>query len=494
MSPLSVFAMKRSPTTFEGTPVGKITFGTSGWRAILADDFTFANVRVAVAAIAKTLQESGQANRGLIIAGDYRFFSEEFQALTARVLSGYGVPTYLTPVGTPTPVVSYELLRRGCAGAINFTASHNPYDYQGLKFNGADGGPAPVSVTQALEKQVESILASGESIAEMSLETAREKGLARDIDPKPDYFKRIREMVRFDLLRKAHMKIVYDAMHGCGIGYMDTLLEEAGVKAKCLHTQRDPFFGGHHPEPGAAELEEAIKLVKSLPAHLGLANDGDADRFGIIDSDGSYLTPNEVLAILLNHLLTTRDWKGSVVRSVATTHLLDNIAQAKGVEIRETPVGFKYIAEVMAKEPILLGGEESGGLTVHGHVPEKDGILACLLMAEAAATSGRNLKSALAQIHKDYGAYYGDRMNLKLKPGLKETLLARMQNEPPTALAGKKVEKVITLDGYKFLLTGGDWLMVRFSGTEPLVRCYVESRTQEGLEALREAGKRLTAD
>jgi phosphomannomutase len=473
--------------------VGKITFGTSGWRAILADDFTFANVRVAVAAIAKTLERNGQANRGVVIAGDYRFFSEEFMALTARVLAGYKVPSYLTPVGTPTPVVSYELLRRGCAGAINFTASHNPHEYQGLKFNGADGGPAPVSVTKALEAEVEAILASGETIPEAKMEEAREQGLIRDIDPKVEYFKRLREMVRFDLLRKAHMKVVYDAMHGCGIGYMDALLAEAGVQTKMLHMQRDPFFGGHHPEPGVAELEEASKLVKSWPAHLGLANDGDADRFGVIDADGTYLTPNEILAILLNHLLQTREWKGAVVRSVATTHLLNEIAQAKGVEVRETPVGFKYIAEVMDKEPILLGGEESGGLTVHGHVPEKDGILACLLMAEVAGASGRNLKSVLAQIHKDYGAFYGDRLNLKLKDGLKETLLDRMQNDPPTALAGKKVEKVVTLDGYKFLLSGGDWLMVRFSGTEPLVRCYVESRTQEGLEALREAGRRLTA-
>jgi phosphomannomutase len=256
---------------------------------------------------------------------------------------------------------------------------------------------------------------------------------------------------------------------------------------------RDPFFGGHHPEPSVGELTEAMGLVKSWPAHLGLANDGDADRFGIVDADGTYLTPNEVLAILLNHLLNTRDWKGVVVRSVATTHLLDSIAKAKGVEVRETPVGFKYIAEVMAKEPILLGGEESGGLTVHGHIPEKDGILACLLMAEAAAMSGRNLMSVLDQIHKAYGDYFGDRLNLKLKPGLKETLIHRLMNEPPAALAGKKVESVVTLDGYKFLLTGGDWLMVRFSGTEPLVRCYMESRTKEGLEALREAGRHLTA-
>ncbi len=473
--------------------MGKITFGTSGWRAILADDFTFANVRIAVGAIAKTLQKDGSANKGLVVAADYRFFSEEFMELTSRVLAGYGIPVYLTPVGTPTPTVSYELLRRGCAGSINFTASHNPYQYQGLKFNGMDGGPAPVHVTQALEKEAEALGASGEAIPEMALETAREKGLVRDIDPKADYFKRIREIVRFDLLRQARMKIVVDPMNGCGIGYLDTLLQESGVQVKVIRNTRDPFFGHHHPEPGVKELVEAAGLVRTWPAHLGLANDGDADRFGILDSDGTYLTSNEVLAVLLDHLLTTRDWKGALVRSVATTHLLDAIAASKGVPVRETPVGFKYIAEVMAKEPIILGGEESGGLTVHGHIPEKDGILACLLMAEAGATSGRQLKSVLQRIYKEHGNFFGDRLNLKLKPGLRETLVDRFKNNPPSEIAGRKVEKVLTIDGFKFFLSGGDWIMVRFSGTEPLVRCYIESRTQEGLEALREAGRGLTA-
>ena len=472
--------------------MAKITFGTSGWRAILAEDFTFANVRVAVAAIAQHLQQSGEAGKGVIVAGDYRFLSEEFMKVTAQVLAGHGIKSFVCPVGTPTPTVSYELIRRQCAGAINFTASHNPAQYQGLKFNGADGGPAPVQVTMALEALVESIAAKGSKVPEMKEEEARQKGLIVDIDPKADYFSRVREFVNFDALKKARMKIVVDLMHGNGAGYLDTLLQESGVTLKVLHADRDPLFGGHHPEPGGDELKEAIQLVRTWPAHMGLANDGDADRFGIIDSDGTYITPNEVLAILFDHLLETRDWKGCVVRTVATTHLIDAIAKAHKVPLKETPVGFKYIAEIMAKEPIIIGGEESGGLTVHGHVPEKDGVLACLLMAEVVASAGKNLSAVLKGLHQKYGAFYSDRLNLKLRDGLKEVMTAKLKDNPPSEIAGQKVAEIVRKDGTKFILANGEWLMVRFSGTEPLMRCYMEARTQEGLERLRQAGQELT--
>ncbi|HVZ79556.1 MAG TPA: phosphoglucomutase/phosphomannomutase family protein [bacterium] len=472
--------------------MAKITFGTSGWRAILADEFTFANVRIAVAAIAQHLQQSGEAGKGVVVAGDYRFLSEEFMKVTAQVLAGHGIKSFVCPVGTPTPTVSYELLRRGCAGAINFTASHNPAQYQGLKFNGSDGGPAPVQVTMALEALTESLAVKNAKVPEMNEEQAREKGLIVDIDPKEEYFKRIREFVRFDALKKARMKVVVDLMHGNGAGYLDALLQESGVTLKVLHSNRDPFFGGHHPEPGGEELKEAVQMVRTWPAHMGLANDGDADRFGIIDSDGTYITPNEVLAILFDHLLETRDWKGCVVRTVATTHLIDEIAKAHNVPLKETPVGFKYIAEIMAKEPIIIGGEESGGLTVHGHVPEKDGILACLLMAEVVASAGKNLSAVLKGLHQKYGAFYSDRLNLKLRDGLKEVMTAKLKDNPPAEIAGLKVAQIVRKDGTKFLLENGEWLMVRFSGTEPLMRCYMEARTLEGLERLRQAGQELT--
>jgi alpha-D-glucose phosphate-specific phosphoglucomutase len=472
--------------------LAKITFGTSGWRAIIADDFTFANVKIAVAAIAQHLQQTGEASKGVVVAGDYRFLSEEFMKITVQVLAGYGLTSYVCPVGTPTPTVSYELIRRKAAGSINFTASHNPAQYQGLKFNGSDGGPASVQVTMALESLAESIAAKGSAIPELPYERAEEKGLVVPIDPKEEYFKRIRELVRFDILKKARLRIVIDLMHGNGAGYLDVLLQEAGVNLKVLHSNRDPLFGGHRPEPSSEELTEAVHLVKTWPAHLGLANDGDADRFGIIDADGTYISPNEVLAILFDHLLNTRDWKGCVVRTVPTTHLIDAIAKAHNVPLKETPVGFKYIAEIMAKEPIIIGGEESGGLTIHGHVPEKDGILACLLMAEVVAQEGKNLSAVIKGLYQQYGNYYTDRLNLKLKEGLKEIMTARLKDNPPTEIAGQKVTDIVRKDGTQFILESGEWLMVRFSGTEPIMRCYMEARSLEGLEKLRVAGQELT--
>ncbi|HVM32632.1 MAG TPA: phosphoglucomutase/phosphomannomutase family protein [bacterium] len=474
--------------------MGKITFGTSGWRAIIAEDFTFANVKIAVAAIAQHLQKTGEAKKGLLVAGDYRFLSEEFMKVTVEVLAGHDIRSYLCPVGTPTPTVSYELLRRGTAGSINFTASHNPYAYQGLKFNGSDGGPAPVGVTLELEALAQSLAQKGGLVPETPYDEADAKGLVVPIQPKEAYFERLRELVKFDVIRKGRLKIVLDLMHGNGAGYIDQLLQESGVSLKVLHGGRDPFFGGagHHPEPGAAELTEAIQQVKTWPAHLGLANDGDADRFGIIDSDGTYITPNEILCVLLNHLIKNRDWKGSVVRTVPTTHLLDVIAQKHGVRLHETPVGFKYIAEIMAKEPILIGGEESGGLTVHGHVPEKDGILANLLMVEVMAQEGKTFGAILKGLYQEYGPIYGDRLNLRLKPGLREVMTAKLKDAPPREIAGVKVKDIVAKDGTQFILENDDWIMVRFSGTEPLMRCYMESHSPEGLEKLRQAGVELT--
>jgi phosphoglucomutase len=473
--------------------MGKITFGTSGWRAVIAEDFTFANVKIAVAAIAQYLQKSNQTSKGLLVAGDYRFLSEEFMKATVQVLAGHGIVSYVCPIGTPTPTVSYELIRRQVAGSINFTASHNPYQYQGLKFNGADGGPASMQVTLELETLAAALGEKGGPIPEMSYEQADAKGLIIPIDPKQAYLARLRELVRFDVIRKGRLKVVLDLMHGNGSGYIDQLLEESGVNVKVLHANRDPFFGGagHHPEPGTGELTEAIQQVKAWPAHMGLANDGDADRFGILDSDGTYITPNEVLCILLDHILKTRPWKGVVVRTVPTTHLIDVIAKKHNVPLRETPVGFKYIAEIMGKEPILIGGEESGGLTIHGHVPEKDGILANLLMVEVMAQEGRTFAGILKNLYQEYGPIYGDRLNIKLKEGLKETMTAKLKDHPPSEIAGQKVKKIVTMDGTQFILENDDWLMVRFSGTEPLMRCYMESRTPEGLAKLRQAGEEL---
>jgi alpha-D-glucose phosphate-specific phosphoglucomutase len=467
-----------------GHGVATITFGTSGWRAIVAETFTFSNVRIAVAAIAVYLKKNGNDKRGILVAGDYRFLSEEFMKTTIQVLAAFDIPIYVCPVGTPTPAVSYEVVRRQLAGSINFTASHNPYQYQGLKFNDHDGGPAPVETTRILEQEVEYMLKSGSSIPEISYEEAVKKDNVVFIDPKPEYFKRIRELVDFDAIRKAHLHVIVDSMHGNGMGYLDQLLEESGTIVKSLHANRDPFFGHIHPEPGKDQLKDAIELLKSWPAHLITANDGDADRFGIVDGQGYYLTPNQVLAIVLQHLIQTRKWRGSVVRSISTTRLLDAIAAKSFLPVRETPVGFKYIAEVMRQEEILVGGEESGGLTVYQHVPEKDGILACLLMVEVVAKAGRNLGIILQSLFQEYGPYYQDRINIQVGPNEKQQIEDQLKNHAPHEWAGLKVREVQTRDGYRFLLDQEATLLIRFSGTEPLVRCYLETRDAQQLEML----------
>jgi phosphoglucomutase len=281
-------------------------------------------------------------------------------------------------------------------------------------------------------------------------------------------------------------------MYGTGRGYLDTLLEDAGAKVTLFHAERDPLFGGHHPEPNAEGMAEVSKFVRSGKAQIGLGLDGDADRFGIVDKDGTWLTPNQVLALALYHLKKNRGWTGAVVRTVPTSHQVDAVAELLGVKVHETPVGFKYIGALMESEPIIVGGEESGGLSVKGHVPEKDGILACLLMAELVATEKKSLGRILKDLEKKTGEFHSDRINVSIPPGKKEALLAKLgaglDNVGPF-----KVEKFITTDGFKFLLPNHEWVAFRASGTEPLIRCYIEAKTESGLKKLRAACRKLLA-
>jgi phosphoglucomutase len=279
-------------------------------------------------------------------------------------------------------------------------------------------------------------------------------------------------------------------MYGTGRGYLDTLLEDAGAKITLFHSERDPLFGGHHPEPNAEGMAEVSKFVRSGKAQIGLGLDGDADRFGIVDKDGTWLTPNQVLALALYHLKKNRGWTGAVVRTVPTSHQVDAVAQLLGVKVHETPVGFKYIGALMESEPIIVGGEESGGLSVKGHVPEKDGILACLLMAELVATERKSLGRILKDLEKQIGEFHSDRINVSIPPEKKEALLAKL-GAGLDSVGSFKVEKFITTDGFKFLLPNHEWVAFRASGTEPLIRCYIEAKSQAGLKKLRDACRKL---
>ena len=475
-----------------------ITFGTSGWRAFIADDFTYNNVRLATQAIAEHLKGTKHAKKGVLVSYDPRFLGRRFAQIACEVLAGNGIKSYLTDRDTPTPVVAWEQLRRGLDGAINFTASHNPPEYGGLKFNPYWGGPATKEITKDIEKKAAKAEAkahkSGMAAAVKSLgfREAEKRGFVTAIDPMPGYLKAIEKIVDMKAIRKGKLRVAVDGLHGAGRGYVETVLQKAGAKVTVLGANADPLFGGGSPEPAEGHIDGLVAAVKANQAHLGTGTDGDADRFGIVDSDGSFIPPNLVLALLVHHLHRTRPkWNGAVVRSVVSSHFIDAVAAYYGRELVEVPVGFKWIGEYMQGHDILVGGEESGGLTVHRHVPEKDGPLACLLMAEMRAVEGRPFKAVLEDLYKKVGRFVVGRNNFRLSQARKDALVKQLAKGPPDAVAGAKVAKHITLDGHKFVLADGSWLGIRFSGTEPVVRLYLEASTPKRLEELRKAGAKL---
>jgi alpha-D-glucose phosphate-specific phosphoglucomutase len=471
--------------------MGLIKFGTSGWRGIIARDFTFDNVRLATQGIAEYLNSKPKTqNPKFVILGyDTRFLGKEFSLAAAEVLASNGLSPLLCNRDTPTPVIAHNIRARKALGGINMTASHNPAEYQGLKFSTANGAPATPDVTKEIEANIARLQEQNWSFKNPAVIGTFP---CKIFDPKPAYFKQLRKLVDFDAIKKAKLKVAVELMYGTGRGYLDTLLEESGAKVTRFHDELNPLFGGHHPEPNAEGMAEVSKFVRSGKAQLGLGLDGDADRFGIVDKDGTWLTPNQVLTLALYHLKKNRGWTGAVVRTVPTSHQVDAVAEWLGVKVHETPVGFKYIGALMESEPIIVGGEESGGLSVKGHVPEKDGILACLLMAELVATEKKSLGKILKDLEKRIGEFHTDRINVSIPPDKKEALLAKL-GSGLSKIGAFKVEKFITTDGYKFLLPNKEWVAFRASGTEPLIRCYIEAKSEVGLKKLRSACRTLLA-
>lgn len=471
-----------------------IKFGTAGWRAIIAQDYTFDNVRLVSQATADYLKAELTHPQSpihgwspsVIIGYDCRFLGLQFAMAAAEVLEANGLNPILCDRDTPTPVLSYTIRKRKFIAGINITASHNPAEYSGYKLSRWDGAGAPPEVTRQIEETVVKLQQLNWSFKPAPSGAFQ----CKVIDPKPDYFKQIRKLVDFDTLRKAKLKLAVDLMYGCGRGYLDTLLKEAGAKLVVFHEHLDPLFGGSAPEPSAEHLTDVRKTVRRREAQLGLGTDGDADRFGVVDQDGTWMTPNQILALTLYHLKKNRGWTGAVVRTVPSSHQVDAVAQMLGVKVYEVPVGFKYIGALMESEAIIVGGEESGGLSVKGHVPDKDGILACLLMAELIATERKSLKEVLKEIEKKVGPFYTERINVAIVADKMAALQARLAaglNE----VGPFKVEKFITTDGYKFLLPNSEWVAFRASGTEPLFRCYIEAKSKKHMEVLKDACRKL---
>ncbi len=465
----------------------RIAFGTSGWRGIMCEDFTFDNVKAVIQAIADNLVAAGEQHKGVVIGCDTRFMGQRFAQEAARVFAGAGIKSFLCDRDTPTPVISFEILRRGAAGAVNFTASHNPPEYNGVKFSPSWGGPALPETTKDIERRANEML--GEvCYKELQLDVALRNGLVERIDPSPAYLADLETKVDFDAI-KGIGKLGVNALYGTGRGYLDGPLIAHGISHTIINNKPDPYFGGHPPEPAEKHIPDFITLVKNDPAiRLGIATDGDADRFGILDADGSYIEPNYIIALLLDYLIRVRKLEGGVARSVATSHLIDAVAKKHGVPVFETPVGFKYIGELISQDKLVIGGEESAGLTIRGHVPEKDGILACFLVAEMVAREGKTVRELLDRLYAEVGRVVTRRDNLKLSPELEEAYATKV-DELPSEIAGTKVTEVIRIDGTKLLLSDGSWLLFRKSGTEPVVRLYGEASSEARLTEVMTAGR-----
>ena len=460
------------------TPTGPIHFGTSGWRGLIADEFTFANVRLATAAIAQHVIFKNPKPT-VLVARDQRFFSEEFVRTAAIVLSEHGIRPLVCTGATPTPTVAFEVRRRKVDGAINFTASHNPAEYHGLKFSGPDGGPALPEVTKDVEARAAKLFAHAKPGAAFpSSEEARD---FEQIDPAPAYLARLDELVKFDVIASATkargLGIVYDPRHGCGAGYLDRALAEHGVAAHTIHAERDVLFDGTGPDVSEEILAPLAAAVKERGAKVGLASDGDADRFGIADASGRWISPNHILGLLYDYLLESRGWKLDAARSVPTSHLLDGVAKMRGFKVHQTPVGFKYIGQLILQGAVALGGEESAGLSIHGHLPEKDGILACLLVAEMIAARGTSIEEQLQDLFRRVGReYWPVRENFHLPDDVKAATLERLKRDY-TEFLGRRVASSDRTDGLQMVFEDGAWILLRMSGTEPLMRVYAEATT-----------------
>jgi phosphoglucomutase len=461
----------------------QIKFGTSGWRAVMAEEFTFANVRRAVGGIARYVASQKPKGARVIVGRDPRFLGETFCSMAADILIAQGITPLVVAEPAPTPAFAHAVIRNKADGVINFTASHNPPEYNGSKFSTPDGCPALPEVT----KKIEAEIVAGDS-APAPKTASNPIEASESLDPKPAYLKRLGEIVDLEVIRKAGLRVAFDPMWGSARGYSDELLRGAGVQVATIHDARDVLFGGHAPEPDDHLLEDLRKKMRETGAQIGIATDGDADRFGIVDADGTFLQPNYVIALLFDYLVESRGWKNGVAKSVATTNLINALAQVHGVELYETPVGFKYIGELIMQDKIAIGGEESAGLSIRHHVPEKDGLLAGLLCCESVAKRGKPLGEQLKAISNQVGSFFPQRENFRLTPEVKTKFTEKLKSDP-REFCGHTVREVVRKDGLKLVFSDGSWVCYRLSGTEPVVRVYAEARSERGLEKLSTAAK-----
>ena len=466
-----------------------IKFGTDGWRAVIADTFTYQNVRYCAQGLAGYLKEAGLDRRGVVVGYDTRFASDGFAAATAEVLAGNGIKVYLTPDPTPTPVVSYGVLVKQAGAGVVITASHNGGEYNGFKVKDQHGSSASDDITARVVHYLEIAWEKGK-VERLPLADAKQQGLVEDTDLAPVYLEQIARLVDIDKLRNAGLNLVIDPMYGAGAGYLARILSGGTNTITELHGKRNPLFPGIHPEPIMPHLNELSELIKNVKASVGLATDGDADRMGVVDENGGFVTQLQVYALLALYLLEVRGERGPLVKTLTTTNMAFRLGELFNVPVYQTAVGFKYVAPVMVKENAIMGGEESGGYGFKGHVIERDGILANLYFLDLMVQTGKTPSQLIEYLYSKVGPHYYKRVDITFPAEQKEAIIGRVKNAPDT-IDGVKVADLDTTDGYRFNLEDNTWLLVRFSGTEPLLRIYTETTSPERADNMLKIGREI---
>ncbi|MCW4054613.1 MAG: phosphoglucomutase/phosphomannomutase family protein [Candidatus Bathyarchaeota archaeon] len=471
--------------------MSKIVFGTDGWRGMMGSDFTINNVKVVAQAISDYVRGQNLSKRGIVVGYDTRRNSREFAEGVCRVLIANGMKVYLTERDAPTPVVAYEVLRRETGGAVMITASHNPPDWNGIKYIPEYAGPALPDITDEITKYIHGLLKVG-GIRESPINNVVQKHLVEEVNPAENYVKFVEGQLNVEAIKAAKLKIVCDTMYGTGIGYLDQILRRMECDVKVIHDKPDPEFGGHRPEPLPEFLTELKTEVVRLDADLGVATDGDSDRGAVLDQDGMFFSANQLLPLLFNHLVETGRC-GGLVRTVATTHFADRIAESFGLPVYEVPVGFKFVGQYLREKDVAMGAEESGGMSFKGHVPEKDGIFTCVKVVEMRAETGKSLSQMFSELQSKYGVYINRRVSIQCEDDAKEDVMKRLASEIPTVVGSFEVVSINRMDGVKIIFKDGAWLLIRPSGTEPIIRIYAEAAHERALDILLEEGWSLVS-
>ncbi|MCC6300395.1 MAG: phosphoglucomutase/phosphomannomutase family protein [Anaerolineales bacterium] len=486
-----------------------IHFGTDGWRAVISDSFTFDNLRIVAQAIADAVgsehwdQRSSPVDKSsgsedtpdpkrIAVGFDTRFLSDRFAGEVARVLAANGFTVLLAQSDSPTPAISFAVKHQRAIAGVMITASHNAPRYNGVKLKGAFGGSALPEQCRRVEVYINDNEQQARGPNLMDFKKARAAGLIQKFNPLPAYFDHLRTLINTDAIADNPQRFVVDAMFGSGRGVIKSFLQGTGCEISEIRGEMNPGFGGIHPEPIAKNLGALASAISAGMGNFGIATDGDADRIGAMDERGEFVDPHKIMALALKYLVETRGWSGAVVRTVSTTRMIDRLAKRYGLKLYETPVGFNHIADYMMQEDVLIGGEESGGISFKGHIPEGDGPIMGLLLVEMMAQSGKTLQGMVNDLLADVGPAFYERTDLRLSsPVAKKEMTEFLTNQAPAEIGGEKVSEISQRDGVKYIMSDDSWLLIRPSGTEPVLRVYAEGRTQEMVKALLGYGEQV---